>query len=69
MIHLKALLSTVLAIFESREKDEAQVKFILSYARRHVALETIVETFASHGLKSELASGNVEPILIVSRQD
>lgn len=67
--HLEALLSTVLAVFKSREEDKAPVKFILSYARRHVPLETIIDAFASNGLQSEIVSGDVEPILIISSKE
>lgn len=67
--HLEAILSTVLAIFKSREVDDAaSVKFILSYARRHVALDTILDRFAKNGLQSEIVNGDVEPIIVVSKK-
>ena len=67
--HLEAILCTVLAIFKSREVDDAaSVKFILSYARRHVALDTILERFAKNGLQSEIVNGDVEPIIVVSKK-
>ena len=66
--HLEAILSTVLAIFKSRDADDAtSVKFILSYARRHVALDTILDRFSENQLQAEIVSGDVEPIIIISK--
>jgi predicted nicotinamide N-methyase len=76
--HLEAVLSTVEAIFAAREQQQQQddgegdlgregVKFYLSYARRHVSLDAVLEAFAAAGFESEAVCGDVEPVLLITR--
>ena len=67
---VEALISSVVAIFQSRSEARtvkgSPVQFFLSYARRLVPITKVTDTLTANGLKSEAIFGDVEPILFIT---